>query len=184
MLRSLRVVVLAGASLIAILAAPATVSAAPDESSCAAFRFFAYAMPLPTEMRTIGIHRVEWLNTFVDVDGTPLEFFDENQIEIADDAPIYVGNALVRLSRNVGLLPSGDVDTDVRAIRPTQTATLYVGTFFFKDTPNIDTDRMFVRWEGDPGVWSPWIELGRSQVSASCSQSTTGLLHRSLGWIG
>src|SRR5262245_65370060 len=110
MIGTFRRLVLLATAMALSAALPSAALAAPRDDSCAAYRSFTYAMSIPEGMRTPGLHHFQWHNTFLDEDGNPGSFDDDNQIEVAADAPMYAGQVLLRLGNNAALLPSGDVD--------------------------------------------------------------------------
>jgi hypothetical protein len=179
-----RLRLLIGALAVVSLLVPQSALASPSEDSCAAYRAFIYTMPLPDAMRTPGVHGVRWHNEFIDPDGVLQVLDTEHQIEIVPGAPLYAGEVLVRVFSTWGALPGRDVDFHVQQIDPAQPASLYVATNFLAGSPNAETDRTWVSWETDPGVWTERLELRHGPETNDCALNFSSLFRRSFGWIG
>jgi hypothetical protein len=177
-----RVALLAGLLLALCAALPAHALAAPSDESCAAYASLTYTMPIPSEMRTVGVHHIDWHNTFVDENGDPQVFDAESQIEVAAAAPSYDGQVLLRLFSNWAAQPGADANFDVEVINPQQRASFYVVSTYLRGTPNALTDAMSIRWEGVQGFWSDWISLPRSPERSFCEENFRSLFTKAHGW--
>jgi hypothetical protein len=179
---SRRFALLVGLALAISVVLPAAALAAPSDESCAAYAALTYAMPIPSGMRTLGLHHIDWHNTFVD-ENDDLQVFDtESQIEVAADVPSYDGQVLLRLFSNWAAQPGADANFDVEVINPQQRASFYVVSTYIRGTPNALTDAMSIRWEGAPGVWSEWISLPRSPERSFCEENFRSLFTKAHGW--
>jgi len=183
MLRLTRRFALVAVSLLALSTAlPASALAAPRDDSCAAYASLTYTMPIPSDMRTVGVHHIDWHNTFVDENGDPQVFDTVSQIEVAAGAPSYAGQVLLRLFSNWAAQPGEDANFDVEVINPQQPASFYVVSTYLRGTPNALTDAMSIRWETAPGVWSDWISLPRSPERSFCQETFRSLFMKAHGW--
>ena len=92
------------------------------------------------QLRRARRHHIDWHSTFLDENGVLQVFDTQSQIEVVAGAPSYDGQVLLRLFSNWASLPNGDVDFDIQAINPTQRASFYLVSTFFRGTPNAETD--------------------------------------------
>jgi hypothetical protein len=164
------------------LALPAVALATPREDRCAAYGSLTYAMSIPDSMRTLGTHHIDWHSSFLDENGVLQVFDTQSQIEVVEGAPSYDGQVLIRLFSNWASLPNGDVDFDIQAINPTQRASFYLVSTFFRGTPNAETDALSIRWETSPGVWSAWVSPPRSALRSFCQENFQSLFTKEHGW--
>ena len=181
--RPLKRLVLPIAGVLILMAAlPAWALAAPRDDGCAAYGSLTYSMSLPDSMRTLGTHHIDWHSTFTDENGDFQVFDTESQIDVVAGAPSYDGQVLLRLFSNWAPLPNGDVDFNVEAINPTQRASFYLVSTFFRGTPNATTDALSIRWETTPGVWSDWVSPTRSALRSFCQENFQSLFTKEHGW--
>lgn len=170
--------------LAAALAGPAASTAVQPEGSCGSERGRSFTLAVPDGLRTVGVHRFQFLVSGTDVDGSPFSFTTDNQIEVTTAAPTYE-NLHLRLVRNRGLLADGTVDPDVHTMTPSQQAAFYAQISGPREIePAIASAVMDVRWETRRNRWSDWTSLAAGPMSSFCLQQNDGVLRKSFGWAG
>lgn len=169
--------------LAAALGGPAASTAAQPEG-CGAERGRSFTLAVPDELRTLGVHRFQFLVSGTDLDGSPFSFTTDNQIEVTAAAPSYE-NLHLRLVRNRGLLADGSVDPDVHTMTPSQPAAFYAQISGPREIePSIASAVMDVRWETRRSKWSTWTSVPGGQMNSFCIQQNDGVLRKSFGWAG
>jgi len=162
---------------------PAPALAAPAPDSCAAERAVQFTADVPSELRTVGTHRIQYHLTWVNPDGSPGDGFTDNAITFQAGMPLYQGNVLIRLFRNWGRLPDGSLSTSVTTIDPTQAAVFYVFDSASPDDTVLPTTQVSVRYETRKNHWSDWIRLAASPIASACV-ANDGLTRMAFGWAG
>lgn len=178
-----RVITVLGA--VALLAAvPASALAAPDPSSCAAFRNVNFVMNLPVGYWPAGTGGVEYILTFVDADGTSFSFDNAHYFQVDASSVAYRGNVLIRLFSNSGMLADGSIDFDVQSIRPSQPTELLIQEFFDKGI-SAARDTVVARTFRN-GQWGDWMQLPQGPETSGCAPGGNahfgGLFWQHHGW--
>lgn len=178
----------AGAALLACGLLPATVSAAPDPSSCASYRVIYFQADVPAAFRTPGSHSWQYRSTWTDADGTAYdETSDPISVDVAPGASAYQGNVLLRFYSAWGQVAVGSYDFGVAAISPTQPV-IFLSSWLLDpgDTAFASSIQQWVRYTDSSGSWSAWIPEMHGPAQSACAPGGNvhagGLFVQARGW--